>query len=209
MSKTYKNRKTFTTGRIFDLDGTVIDSFHRVAPCLDEKGDLNLQKYIDEACTPEKVMRDSLMPLVGLMKQAIAAGELVIICTARHMLKQDYVFLRQNGIKTPLVCSRDTVAKYFPQSCANRIYKSGDADYKTAWFNLIKAMYPNAHFTMYDDHQGVLSAARNAGFTAVDAVVLNEALTFATESVIDDIFSEMMEDNEEYLDVLERCMLGA
>ncbi|QZI87912.1 hypothetical protein SIPHO041v1_p0001 [Vibrio phage 234P1] len=62
---------------------------------------------------------------------------------------------------------------------------------------------------MYDDHQGVLAAARGAGFTAVDAVVLNEALTFATESVIDDIFSEMMEDNEEYIDVLSRCMLGA
>lgn len=205
----YQNRKTFTKGRIFDLDGTVIDSFHRVAPCLDDKGDLNLQKYIDEACTPEKVMKDSLMPLVGLMKQAIANGELVIICTARHMLKHDYVFLRQNGIKTPLVCSRDTVAKWFPQKHANRVYKSGDADYKAHWFNMLKAIYPNTSFTMYDDHQGVLEAARGAGFKAVDATVLNEALELTTESVIDDIFSEMMEDNAEYIEVLERCMLGA
>tara|TARA_Y100001960_G_C14784043_1_gene889764 strand:- start:23821 stop:24444 length:624 start_codon:yes stop_codon:yes gene_type:complete len=205
----YQNRKTFAKGRIFDLDGTVIDSFHRVAPCLDSKGDLNLQKYIDEACTPEKVMKDSLLPLVGLMKQAMENGELVIICTARHMLKHDYVFLRQNGIKTPLVCSRDTVAKWFPQKHVNRIYKSGDADYKAHWFNLIKAIYPNTEFTMYDDHQGVLDAARGAGFKAVDAVVLNEALSLTTESVIDDIFSEMMEDNEEYMEVLERCMLGA
>lgn len=205
----YQNRKTFVKGRIFDLDGTVIDSFHRVAPCLDSKGDLNLEKYIKEACTPEKVAKDSLMPLVGLMKQAIANGELVIICTARHMLKQDYVFLRQNGIKTPLVCSRDTVAKWFPQKHANRVYKSGDADYKAHWFNMIKAIYPNTSFTMYDDHQGVLEAARGAGFKAVDATVLNEALELTTMEVIDDIFNEMMEDNEEYMEVLERCMLGA
>lgn len=209
MSKTYLNRNLFKTGRIFDLDGTVIDSWHRVQPCMRENGDLDLQKYIDEACTPEKVMKDSLLPLVGLMKQAMQDGELVIICTARHMLKHDYVFLRQNGIKTPMICSRDTVAKWFPQAHANRIYKSGDADYKSHWFNLIKAIYPNTQFTMYDDHGGVLEAARGAGFKAVDAVTLNEALQLTTESVIDDIFSEMMEDNEEYIDILERHMLGA
>ena len=205
----YQNRKTILKGRIFDLDGTVIDSSHRVNPCLDQHGDLNLEKYIAEACTPEKVANDSLMPLVGLMKQAIQEGELVIICTARHMLKQDYVFLRQNGIKTPLVCSRDTVAKWFPQRHVNRVYKADDATYKAHWFNLIRAIYPSAAFTMYDDHQGVLEAARSAGFKAVDATVLNEALELTTEQVIDDIFSEMMEDNEEYIQVLERCMLGA
>lgn len=205
----YQNRKTFKTGRIFDLDGTVIDSFHRVAPCLNEKGDLNLQKYKNEACTHEKVMQDRLLPLVGLMKESIRKGELVIIVTARLMSKSDYVYLRQNGIRVPLICERGTIHKHFAQQHVNRIYKSGDGDYKAAWFGMIKGLYPNTAFTMYDDHPCVLKAATGAGFTAVDAVSLNEALGYALEDACDSLFNEMLEDNADCMDIMYDSLLGA
>lgn len=198
----------FKTGRIFDLDGTVIDSFERVEPCLKPNGDLDLQKYIDTACTARKVMNDKLLPLVGLMKQSIANGELVIICTARHMKSHDYVYLRQNGLRVPMVCSRDTLAKHFHQRDVNRIYKSGDGAYKKAWLSLIQARYPNTSFTMYDDHPEVLEVAQSLGMKTVCAVTANNslkaALQLSDESLdyIDEVFNTMREDENDIIEAL-------
>ncbi|BAV81309.1 deoxynucleoside-5'-monophosphatase [Vibrio phage VCPH] len=201
-------KKQFTTGRIFDLDGTVIDSSQRVVPCLKPNGDLDLDKYIAEACTPQKVMRDKLLPLVGLMKQAIANGELVIICTARHMLKHDYIFLRQNGLRVPMICSRDTLKDHFHQRDVNRIYKSGDGAYKKAWLAMLQARYPDVSFTMYDDHPEVLEVAQSLGIKTVCAVNANEQLKAALkldaecEAVIDQLHNELIEDANDIIDAM-------
>lgn len=193
--------------RIFDLDGTVIDSRERVNPCLKPNGDLCLQTYIDTACTPRKVMRDKLLPLVELMRSSIDAGETVVICTARHMAKHDYIFLRQNGIKVPLILSRDRLKDFFPQRRVNRIYKSSDKEYKKAYFYMLKSMYPDASFIMYDDHPQVLDGAREVGFDAVDAKQLNEHLIEALTEQADSHFNEIMEDLD-YMEAYTESFFG-
>ena len=68
---------------IFDLDGTVIDSFKRIAPCMLPNGDLDLDRYRREACTHDKIQGDQLLPLYQQMRQLLNTGADVAICTAR------------------------------------------------------------------------------------------------------------------------------
>lgn len=162
---------------IFDLDHTTIDSSHRVNPCLDKDGNLNLQQYIDEACKPELIERDRLLPLATYMQQLIEAGEKVVICTARYMNNADYVYLRKNKLRVPLILSRDQLKNHFPVQRAAQISKMSDAKYKGHYFDMLKGRFPDAQqFIMYDDHQGVLAAAHDRGFYTVDAIVMNQML---------------------------------
>lgn len=167
---------------IWDLDGTVINSFHRVEPCLKENGDLDLNKYKAEACTHEKIQADTLLPLVEVMRQKLnAPDELNVIVTARLLSKSDYYYLRKQGLRSGRgygveVFSRDTLAKHFPHAQVKGLYNSGDAKYKRAYFELLMQRYPDALMTVFDDHQGVLQTARDLGLQAVDATMLNDLL---------------------------------
>ncbi len=163
---------------VFDLDGTTIDSFHRVEPCLDSQGNLNLDKYIKEACTPEKVANDKLLPLAGYMQQLIKQGETVIILTARHMLNHDYVYLRRNGLRTPIVCSRDQLPRIFGDELADIIRPMSDAPYKREWFShLFESMPHITEWCFFDDHDGILEMANQLkGVTATDAKLMNQLL---------------------------------
>lgn len=164
---------------LFDLDGTVIDSFHRVKPCLKDGGDLDLVKYRQEACTHDKIMSDELLPLVEHMRALIQSGESVGICTARSMRKSDYVFLRQHGVKTPFIASRDRIHKFFPADMVQAICHSGDAAYKAAWLQMLKATRPETVIHLYDDHLGVLEAAKALGVVTFNATTINEQLDTA------------------------------
>lgn len=160
---------------LFDLDGTVIDSFHRVKPCLRPNGDLDLQMYINEACTHEKIMNDTLLPLADYMKALIAAGETVCIVTARFMGNSDYYYLRKQGLsKGVTICSRDRLARTFGKEEGKRISALSDGEYKRHWFNHLWHKFGMATYTMYDDHNGVLEVAAEMGFRAVNATMLNE-----------------------------------
>lgn len=160
---------------LFDLDGTVIDSFHRVKPCLRPNGDLDLEMYINEACTHDKIMNDTLLPLADYMKQLIKAGETVCIVTARYMGNSDYYFLRKNGLsKGVTICSRDRLAATFGKEDGKRISALSDGEYKRHWFNHLWHKFGMGIYTMYDDHNGVLEVAAEIGFRAVNAIMLNE-----------------------------------
>lgn len=161
---------------IFDLDHTVINSANRVNPCLLPSGDLNLNKYRAEACTREAVYTDSLLPLADVMRAYIEQGVQVAICTARHMYKHDYDFLKKHGLKVPEVYSRDKLHKHFNFARATALYISSDAEYKAAYLAMIKERNPEASLVLYDDHLGVLSAARKLGVLAIDAVKINNRI---------------------------------
>lgn len=192
---------------IFDLDGTVIDSFHRVRPHLDDAGNLDLAGYISEACTHEKIMDDELLPLAEVMKTNIKDGETHnIVVTARTTYKSDYYYLRKQGLLThqpqaARLMTRTTLHKYFDLSDVPEIYSSRDAEYKRKYFEVIRAMYPNAEITVFDDHQGVLKVAAEMGFKVVDAVLFNDAMSvcasMAGAEVADDLLSELTD--PEYL----------
>ena len=187
---------------IFDLDGTVIDSFHRVRPYLDEAtGNLDLTGYIQNACTHELVQADTLLPLATVMKENINKGDTHnVIVTARTMNKSDYYYLRKQGLTTnkpqaASIMSRTTLARYFALEDIKDVYYSRDAEYKRKYFEILQAMYPNAVITVYDDHQGVLSVAREMGFQVVDATLVNDVLNvgyrMAGEQFIDQVMEEL------------------
>lgn len=188
-----------TKVNIWDLDGTVINSFHRVQPCLcPTTGNLDLQKYLKQACSHELVMQDTLLPLVETMRRCFNEANTVnVIVTARTMSKSDYVFLRQNGLRgrngqNVRVMSRDSLAKYFPHHEVKSIYSSRDADYKRRYFELLLAEYPGAEFTVYDDHKGVLAVAASMGFRVLDAEMVNDILSVGMSLIGEAIIDEHM-----------------
>lgn len=185
----------FKTLHLFDLDGTAIDSFHRVAPCLEANGDLNLNRYRAEACQHEKIMADKLLPLADHMRALIEQGESVGICTARFMRKSDYVFLRQHGLKTALIASRDRLHKAFPPEMAQAIMRSGDAAYKSAWLQYLKATRPETTIHLYDDHDGVLAAAASLGVVTFDAKTINERLDLAFRQGMQTALDQQVQDD--------------
>ncbi len=192
----------FNTLHVFDLDGTTIDSFHRVQPCMKPDGDLDLQLYRDQACSHEKVQADTLLPLAKYMQDLIQKGEKVAICTARKLSKTDYVFLRQNKMKPNFICSRDQLFKRFNPDHAKQIYGMKDADYKRHWLQYLQTMFPLHSLVIYDDHEGVLEMAKEIGVIAYDAKEMNRVIEAAYkigysdaiedyETEIEDILSEV------------------
>lgn len=202
---------------IWDLDGTIINSFHRVAPCFDLEGNLDLTKYKNEACKHDLIMQDSLLPLVEYMRQCMNDPTVLnLVCTARLMSKSDYYYLRKQGLRgrgmsNIRVFSRDTLHKYFKADMVNDIYHSKDAAYKTQYFNLFKQLYPNADFTMVDDHKGVLEAAASVGFKTLDATMINDILSIGVRIGGESFIDESLADDNDYqflADRLNMCWEG-
>ena len=152
---------------IFDLDETIIDSSHRTPNNPD--GTLNLAGYIARH-TPENVARDTLLPLVRVMRQRYDAGDYIIICTARDMLECDYSFLKLHNIPYHKIMSRD-IAK--PGH-----YKLRDGEYKKTWLKpyLNLKQFKNKPVIMFDDAKPVKSAVRGLGFPVLCAHKLNAKL---------------------------------
>ena len=153
--------------KIWDLDGTVIDSSHRYSTLAN--GDIDLPKWIADN-TRENIERDTLLPLARLMQSNYANGDVVIICTARVLGVWDKVFLADHGIKAHFVLSRALGD--------NR----GDAEMKRAKLLALFAdlKIPFARWTrnatFYDDNQGVLNMAEKFGIRTRNAVQLNSKL---------------------------------
>lgn len=166
----------FKTLHVFDLDGTTINSFHRVGPCINPDGDLDLQAYRETACSHEKVQKDSLLPLAKYMQDLIQKGAAVAICTARKLSKTDYVYLRKAGMRVSTICSRDQLFKHFDPVLAKSIYHMKDADYKRFYLQRLQILFPLHNIVVYDDHDGVLHMARELGVIAYDAKEMNQII---------------------------------
>ena len=153
--------------KIWDLDGTVIDSSHRYTTLAN--GDIDLPRWIADN-TRANIERDSLLPLARLMQSSYAHGDTVIICTARVLGVWDKVFLADHGIKAHHILSRALGD--------NR----GDAEMKRAklfaLFADLKVPFVRwtRNATFYDDNQGVLDMAEKYGIRTRNAVQLNSKL---------------------------------
>ena len=154
--------------KIWDLDGTVIDSSHRYSTLAN--GDIDLPRWIADN-TRENIERDSLLPLARLMRSNYQQGDIVIICTARVLGIWDKVFLAEHGIKAQFTLSRALGD--------NR----GDAEMKRqkllALFASLSIPFARwtRNATFYDDNQGVLNMAKKLGIRTKNAVQLNLQLT--------------------------------
>ena len=154
--------------KIWDLDGTVIDSSHRYSTL--PNGDIDLPRWIADN-TKANIERDSLLPLARLMRSNWRQGDTVIICTARVLGIHDHCFLADHGIKANFILSRAIGD--------NR----GDAEMKRAKLIALFAdlKIPFARWTrnatLYDDNLGVLDMAEKIGIRTRNAVQLNLQLT--------------------------------
>ena len=83
---------------IYDLDGTVIDSSHRL-------GDGSLDDWFANN-TPDKIARDRLLPLAQHLQMQNKKGNATAVCTSRQMTDADYMFLKRNNIDPVFILSR-------------------------------------------------------------------------------------------------------
>lgn len=163
---------------IFDLDGTVIDSSHRHSSKPD--GSIDLEHWFDNA-TPEKIARDTLLPLADSMRRMYEAGHTVIICTARCFQGADYQFLFDNNLPYHYLLKREGrfVTKDSPEYADSYFGFIGDnrADGEMKVDLLTKLAYElgfnslaDMRAIMFDDNRKVLEAViaeKVHGFCAI------------------------------------------
>ena len=89
---------------VFDLDGTTIDSTHRQITNPD--GTLNLDLWRHNS-TRSKIFKDKLLPLGEFMRMLVATKDQIVwICTARELSKDDLEFLDKKGLLVNTILSR-------------------------------------------------------------------------------------------------------
>lgn len=134
---------------IFDLDETVIDSAHRTPNNPD--GSLNLAKYL-ELQNRENIFKDTLLPMVRLMRARFIAGDFIVILTARGMSKADYEFLISMHLPYHLILSRNDITLEH--------YKLSDGQYKLRHILPFLDLCENSRIVMFDDAKLVKSELR-------------------------------------------------
>lgn len=162
-----ERKKNFPTVVIFDLDGTVIDSSHRHLSKPDGSVDL---VHWRENCTAEKIFADRLLPLAKSMRRIHAAGNHVVVCTARVMSQHDLDYLSNNNLPYHGMLSR-----------AEGDVR-GDADMKVDKLNayLVKMGYGSireANCVMFEDNLKVIEAMTQQGVLMINATRENRRRT--------------------------------
>ena len=154
--------------KIWDLDGTVIDSSHRYSTLAN--GDIDLPRWIADN-TRANIEQDKLLPLARLMKSNYRQGDIVIICTARVLGIWDHCFLADHGIKAQFILSRAIGDNRGDAEMKKAKLFALFADLKVPFSRWSKAS------TFYDDNLGVLAMAEKIGIRTRNAVQLNFKLT--------------------------------
>ena len=144
---------------IFDLDGTVINSSHRI-------GDGSLD-YWRAHNTPDYIAADSCLPLFDQMLDAINDGLDVIICTSRVMGTYDFQWLQANGVdKVTILCrdaNDDRNCGFFKLSLLHDYAKS---------LGMTWARFRRTSI-MFDDSIDVQNTLRSVGLRVIDPVNYN------------------------------------
>jgi hypothetical protein len=157
--------------KIWDLDGTVIDSSHRYSTLAN--GDIDLPRWIADN-TRANIEQDKLLPLARLMKSNYRQGDIVIINTARVLGVWDHCFLAENGIKAHFILSRALGDNRGDAEMKRAKLFALFADLKVPFSRWSKAS------TFYDDNMGVLAMAEKLGIRTRNAVQLNFKLKRAS-----------------------------
>jgi FMN phosphatase YigB (HAD superfamily) len=144
---------------IFDLDGTTVDSSHRLGETLADWRRMN---------TPANIMQDKTLPLAEQLRQAIRDGLDCVILTSRVLGTADKVWLAHHGLMAPLILSRhpsDTrpageykLAKMAELAIRKRLSMSDLRDSVVLW----------------DDDDDVQQTLREHGFRVIDPVNYNQ-----------------------------------
>ena len=144
---------------IFDLDGTTVDSSHRL-------GDGSLADWRRNN-TPANIQKDSPLPLAEQLKQAITDGLDCVILTSRVLGTADRVWLAHHGLEAPVIMSRhvcdDRPAGEYKLA---RLHELA-VNRRMAWADLRDSV------VVWDDDADVKVTLRGAGVRVVDPVQYN------------------------------------
>ena len=143
---------------IFDLDGTVIDSSHRLGDSLDDWRRLN---------TPANVAKDSPLPLLDQMRDAIADDLDVIVCTSRVMAGRDFRWLDDHGIRGVTILCRDVDDDRLCGFFKLHLLKDYADSIGYTWARFCQTSI------MFDDSIDVQNTLRSVGLRVIDPVNYN------------------------------------
>ena len=143
---------------IFDLDGTVIDSSHRLGDSLDDWRRMN---------TPANVAKDSPLPLLDQMRDAIADDLDVIICTSRVMAGRDFRWLNDHGIRGVTILCRDVNDDRLCGFFKLHLLKDYADSIGYTWARFCQTSI------MFDDSIDVQNTLKSVGLRVIDPVNYN------------------------------------
>ena len=143
---------------IFDLDGTVIDSSHRLGDSLDDWRRMN---------TPANVAKDSPLPLLDQMRDAIADDLDVIVCTSRVMAGRDFRWLDDHGIRGVTILCRDVNDDRLCGFFKLHLLKDYADSLGYTWARFCQTSI------MFDDSIDVQNTLRSVGLRVIDPLNYN------------------------------------
>ena len=143
---------------IFDLDGTVIDSSHRLGDSLDDWRRMN---------TPANVAKDQPLPLLDQMRDAIDDDLDVIICTSRVMAGRDFRWLNDHGIRGVTILCRDVDDDRLCGFFKLHLLKDYADSIGYTWARFCQTSI------MFDDSIDVQNTLRSVGLRVIDPVNYN------------------------------------
>ena len=143
---------------IFDLDGTVIDSSHRLGDSLDDWRRMN---------TPANVAKDSPLPLLDQMRDAIADDLDVIVCTSRVMSGRDFRWLDDHGIRGVTILCRDVDDDRLCGFFKLHLLKDYADSLGYTWARFCQTSI------MFDDDKGVQDTLKSVGLRVIDPLHYN------------------------------------
>jgi len=156
--------------KVFDLDGTVIDSRHRYKTVTG--GGIDLPYWIEHN-TAENCHLDTILPCAATMRKAYRDGHTILVCTARVLNDHDYVFFMENDLLYTHILSR-------PEGCI-----MADSELKEIQLRLWAqsegmtwAQFCNTAI-MYDDADSIISKMMEIGVDCIDAKKQNRLLKWA------------------------------
>ena len=149
---------------IFDLDGTVIDSSHRLGDSLDDWRRMN---------TPANVAKDSPLPLLDQMRDAIADDLDVIVCTSRVMAGRDFRWLDDHGIRGLTILCRDVDDDRLCGFFKLHLLKDYADSIGYTWARFCQTSI------MFDDSIDVQNTLRSVGLRVIDPVNYNHNIRTA------------------------------
>ena len=146
---------------IYDLDGTIIDSSHRIK--LHDDGSHDLEHWKNN-CTKEQIFQDTLLPLYRTLQWDYKRGNYVVLCTARELGKWDMEYIHSMGIYYDKIISRPK-----GNTTVDHVLKARQLKF---FWNL--KPFRKLHKIFYDDNENNLRAINKLGTgTVINANVLN------------------------------------
>ena len=141
---------------IFDLDGTTVNSSHRLG-----RGSLKSWKRNN---TPENIAKDGLLPLAELVKQVNQRkDDMTIVCTSRVMGVADYEIVTKKLNPVGILCRKDGDERPCGELKRDLLEKFGARMFNWTWEELTR----NA--VMWDDSDDVIDTLSKDGLTVIDA----------------------------------------